>query len=169
MVLYRRNIVLGGTYFFTVALKDRQSDFLIRYFELFKKIYNDIKNRMPFKTLSYVILPEHCHVIWQLPPRDGNYSERWQEIKKGFSQALIKQGNQLRKNKFNKYNLWQRRYWEHTIKDEKDFENHVNYIHYNPVKHKLVKEVKNWRYSSFHEYVRKGLLPLNWVTAQPPI
>ena len=120
-----------------------------------------MKSRHPFKTLAYVILPDHCHLIWELPPEDGNYSLRWREIKKRFSQALVKQGIELSKNKFNEYNVWQRRYWEHTIRDAKDFENHVNYIHYNPVKHQLVKKVKKWEYSSFHDYVRKGLLLLD--------
>jgi putative transposase len=166
MVLYRRNIVEGGTYFFTVTLRNRQSDFLILYIDLFKKNYRIVKSRHPFKTLAYVILPDHCHVIWELPPEDGNYSLRWREIKKGFSQALIKQGIKLQKNKNREYDLWQRRYWEHTIRDSKDFENHVNYIHYNLVKHKLVKKAGMWNYSSFHDYVRKEVLPLNWAGVQ---
>src|SRR5438128_2470739 len=142
MVFYRRNFLPGGKYFFTVTLKDRKQDLLVRYFEEFKDAYDIAKMRFPFKTLAYVILPEHCHVIWQLPEDDSNYSARWLEIKKSFTKKLLNRGVRLRKNKHNEYSLWQRRYWEHTIQNDKDFEAHVYYIHYNPIKHGLVKALK---------------------------
>ena len=128
-----------------------------------------MKSHHPFKTLSYVVLPEHAHWLWQLPPEDSDYSIRWREIKKGFTLLLLKKGIRLIRNKHGEYNLWQRRYWEHTIRDEKDFENHVEYIHYNPVKHGRVSRVKDWPYSSFFHFVNQGLYSINWADGEAMI
>ena len=162
MVKYRRSRISGGTYFFTVTLKDRRSDILLGHVETFRTAYTKVKTEHPFKTLSYVILPDHIHCLWQLPESDSNYSQRWQLIKKGFTSRLLKKGMALSRNKHGEYNLWQRRYWEHTIRDEQDYENHINYIHYNPVKHGLVKRAQDWPHSSFLYYVSRGVLPLDW-------
>lgn len=115
-----------------------------------------------YEIKAIVVLPEHLHCIWQLPPQNANYPQRWKEIKKYFTQGVNQAGIHLEKNNKGEYNLWQRRYWEHTIRDERDFENHVNYIHYNPVKHGYVKRVKDWPYSSFHQYVRKEIISEDW-------
>lgn len=154
MVSYRRNRLAGGTYFFTVVLHNRNSDLLIQYINALKESLNKIKLRFPFKTKAFVILPDHLHVIWQLPPGDSNYQTRWQLIKSDFTNTLSKQNVKIK--------IWQARYWEHTIHSEADFENHFNYIHYNPVKHALVQRVADWPHSSFHNYVRKGVLPIDW-------
>jgi putative transposase len=124
------------------------------------------QQKMPFSILAIVILPEHLHTIWKLPLNDSNYAGRWRLIKSCFSQSLIKHNVTLLKNSRGEYNLWQKRYWEHTIKDERDLEAHIDYIHYNPVKHKLVTQPSDWPYSSFHLYVRKNLLSPNWGNAQ---
>lgn len=84
------------------------------------------------------------------------------KIKSHFTRSLIKRGIHLNKNNRGEYDLWQRRYWEHVIRDDKDYENHVNYIHYNPVKHGLVRKVRDWPYSSFHRFVRLNILPVDW-------
>ncbi len=163
MVSYRRHMINGGTYFFTLTLKNRQARYLIEHIDAFKAAYNKIKQDKPFKTLAYVILPDHGHWIWTLPEGDANYSSRWREIKKGFTKSLKHTAVKLNKNANGEYDLWQRRYWEHTIRDALDLENHFNYIHYNPVKHKLVSQVKHWPHSSFHHYVQRELLDLNWA------
>jgi putative transposase len=162
MVLYRRNRVESGTYFFTVTLRDRQSTLLIEQVDLLRKAFAFTRYKKPFTIDSIVILPEHIHTIWSLPKNDQDYSTRWQSIKSYFSRNLKKTNIILQPNKRGEYDLWQRRFWEHTIRDEADYEHHVNYIHYNPVKHGLVKQVKDWPYSSFHKYVSKGILPINW-------
>jgi len=111
-----------------------------------------------------VVLPEHLHSIWALPLDDADYPKRWQAIKSRFTRSLVKEGEALTKNTKGEYDLWQRRYWEHLIRDESDLQRHVDYIHYNPVKHGHVLQVKDWPYSSFHRYIQKGYLNPNWAS-----
>ena len=122
----------------------------------------EVKCQKPFKMNAYVILPDHLHMIWTLPKNDSNYSDRWKKIKALFSKSLIKSGVNLSKSRHNEYHLWTRRFWEHTVRHDADYENYVNYIHYNPIKHGLVDDLKNWPYSSFHHFVRAGLIDENW-------
>jgi putative transposase len=165
MVHYRRYQIPGGTYFFTVVLQNRQSDWLIKYIAQLKAAFRHVNNLHPFKTQAIVVLPDHLHAIWELPENDSNYSLRWRCIKIAFAKNLKQSGIDISKNKFGENVLWQRRFWEHTIRNEKDYERHVDYIHYNPVKHGLVENVNDWPYSTFHRYVREGLLPKNWSYA----
>ncbi len=162
MVNYRRSFVPGGTFFFTVTLRNRKSSLLIDKIILFKESVQTVKARHPFRIKAYVILPEHLHMIWELPTGDTNYSQRWKEIKALFSKSVHRSGFELPKTKHNEYCLWQRRFWEHTIKDSLDFENHVNYIHYNPIKHGFVDSLHDWPHSSFHHYVFRSQLSENW-------
>ncbi len=110
-----------------------------------------------------MILPEHVHTIWTLPSGDEDFSGRWKRIKAHFTHRLVAAGVPVARRRNGEYALWQRRFWEHTIRDEKDFERHVDYVHFNPVKHRLVSRVSDWRHSSFHAYVRRGLLPADWA------
>jgi putative transposase len=119
--------------------------------------------RKPFEIDAIVILPEHLHAVITLPPADCNYAGRWRRVKGLFTSAMLKTGAPIMCDARGEYQLWGRRFWEHTIRDDGDFERHVNYIHFNPVKHKLVQCVADWPYSSFHRYVEKGLLPLDWA------
>lgn len=162
MVQYRRNKIKGGTYFFTVTLKNRNSDLLCENFNLLRMSINQVKKEQPFKTKAMVILPEHIHAVWELSKGDDDYSKRWQKIKCYFTKQLLKKGYSFSKNTKGEYDLWQRRFWEHTITNDHDYENHVNYIHYNPVKHKLVNNVFEWPFSTFHWYVKNGLLEKHW-------
>src|SRR5262249_39941628 len=114
---------------------------------------------------AVVVLPDHLHCIWTLPPDDKDYSHRWRLIKSRFSRALSAAGAPVRKNARGEYNVWQRRFWEHTVRDEQDFNAHVDYIHYNPVKHGLVTRVADWPHSSFHRFVRVGWLDADWAAA----
>lgn len=162
MINYRRNRISGGTCFFTVTLRDRRSNLLIKYIDLLKESFRYLQLEKPYKTKTIVILPDHIHAIWELPMFDSDYSRRWQKIKGRFTQKLVSEGVNLAKDTRGEYILWQRRFWEHTIKNEDDLEKHIDYVHYNPVKHKLVERVSDWPYSSFHEYVVKSILPEDW-------
>jgi putative transposase len=110
-----------------------------------------------------VILPDHLHVVMTLPLDDADFSGRWRRIKGHFSSRLIAAGAPLKRHANGDLALWQRRFWEHTIRDDNDFARHVDYIHFNPVKHGLVSRARDWPYSSFHVYVRQGLLPEDWA------
>ncbi len=148
---YRRHYVPGGTWFFTVNLRDRQSDLLTCHIDLFRKAVSEVQRKKGFEILAWVILPEHMHCIWRLPENDSDYSGRWREIKKAFTKSVGLQ------------NVWQPRFWEHTIRDEDDLRHHTDYIYINPVKHGWVKHVQEWQYSTFHRDVRVGLYPRDWA------
>jgi len=162
MVNYRRVYIEGGTYFFTVTLKNRQLNYLTDYIDLLRDSFAYVKNQHPFEIIAIVVLPEHLHCLWQLPDGDDNYAGRWRAIKSRFTRLLIKSGVTLYKNDRGEYDLWQHRYWEHTIGNESDLLHHINYIHYNPVKHGYVLSVKDWPFSSFHQFVEKGDLEQDW-------
>ena len=160
---YRRARIAGGTYFFTVALADRSSDLLIRRIDCLRLAYGFVDQRYPFETIAICVLPDHLHAIWVLPPGDTDFSLRWSLIKSGFSRGLSasKPRSASKRSKRDK-GIWQRRFWEHVIRNEKDIERHMDYIHYNPVKHGYVSRVCDWPHSSFHRYVRMGILPQDW-------
>ena len=162
MVEYRRNFVPGGTYFFTVALHDRTSSYLADHVGHLRLSIRTVKAKAPFEEIATVVLPDHMHVIWKLPRQDCDYPGRWKAIKSLFTRSLVKSGVALTKNPMGEYRLWQRRYWEHTIKDNNDLKIHIDYIHYNPVKHGCVDRVAAWPHSSFHRYVADGMLPEDW-------
>jgi putative transposase len=163
MVRYRRNFVPGGTYFFTVALADRTSSALVHHVSDLRVAFRIARHERPFTIEAIVILPEHLHAIWTLPPGDSDFSGRWRRIKAHFTHRLVAAGVPVKRHRDGKYALWQRRFWEHTIRNEIDFERHVDYVHFNPVKHKLVRRAREWPYSSFHVYVRRGLKPADWA------
>jgi len=117
----------------------------------------------PFTIDAIVVLPDHVHTIMALPPHDADFSGRWRRIKSLFTRGAVAAGTTAQRNRKGEYSLWQRRFWEHTIRDEDDFARHVDYIHFNPVKHGLVGRVRDWPYSSFHRYVQSGLLPEDWA------
>ena len=165
---YRRNRVPGGTYFFTVNLLDRTSDLLVTNIAALRTAVRSTQHRAPFHIDAWVALPDHMHAIWTLPPGDDNFSDRWRAIKKSFSKSLpateprspVRQQNAER-------GIWQRRFWEHTIRDDADFANHLDYVHFNPVKHGYVTHPADWPYSSFHRAVTNGLYPADWNTSPP--
>ena len=165
MVGYRRNYVAGGTYFFAVTLRDRRARLLVEHIDLLRASFREVRQAKPFEIVAIVILPEHLHAILTLPEGNADYSTRWKAIKGGFTTRLRRAGVALAKDRRGEYRLWQRRFWEHTIRDERDLCAHVDYIHYNPVKHGLVTRVLDWPYSSFHRYVRDGWLPADWGCA----
>jgi putative transposase len=163
MVRYRRNPVPGGTYFFTVALEDRRSSILIDHVDALRTAFRTTRTERPFAIEAIVVLPDHLHAICTLPPEDADFSGRWRRIKGHFSSRMIESGAVRTRHANGEYALWQRRFWEHTIRDDRDFARHVDYIHFNPVKHGLVSRVRDWPYSSFHWYSRRGDVPDDWA------
>jgi putative transposase len=125
------------------------------------------RQRFPFQIDALVILPDHIHTIWTLPADDYDYSKRWGVIKKHFTQHWLASGGAEQaitasRLRYRRRGIWQRRFWEHTLKDEQDYQNHFNYLHFNPVKHGWVKKVNDWPYSSFHRMVEHGIYDTNW-------
>ena len=163
MVRYRRNFVPGGSYFFTVTLAERTSHALVDHVTALRMAFRIARQERPFTIDAIVILPDHLHTIWTLPSGDSDFSGRWRRIKASFTHRVVAAGVPVKLHRNGEYALWQRRFWEHTIRNEIDFERHVDYVHFNPVKHRLVSQVSEWPYSSFHAYVRRGLLPADWA------
>jgi putative transposase len=163
MTSYRRNFVPGASYFFTVNLANRRSRVLTTQIDLLRSAFRYGRARRPFITEAVVVLPDHLHAIWTLPAGDADFAIRWRLIKSMFSRSIppLERVSESRKAKGER-GIWQRRYWEHTIRDEGDFARHVDYIHYNPVKHRHVTRVVDWPYSSFHRMVRLGIYPTDW-------
>lgn len=155
---YRRLRVPGGTYFFTVTLNDRRSDLLIRHIDLLRHSFAKVRDKRPFETLAMVILPDHFHALWRLPPNDDGYSVRIRLLKEGFTKALPDATPGRRPGE---RGIWQRRFWEHLIRDPDDFDAHVDYIHNNPVKHGLVAHPDDWPYSTWHDWKRDHGRPAN--------
>ncbi|HUZ30717.1 MAG TPA: transposase [Xanthobacteraceae bacterium] len=160
----RRAKIEGGTFFFTLALADRSSDLLIRRIDHVRRAYEVARERLPFETVAICILPDHLHALWSLPDGEADFASRWSRFKSAFSRSLPpSQTRSASKIAKREKGIWQRRYWEHAIRDDADFERHVDYIHYNPVKHGLVSRVADWPHSSFHRYVERGILPVDWA------
>jgi putative transposase len=154
----------GGLFFFTAALADRSSDLLIRQVERLRHFYRLTQERYPFETVAICILPDHLHAVWALPLGDCDYPLRWSVFKASFSRGLAEEASRsASKIAKRERGLWQRRYWEHAIRDDADLERHVDYVHFNPVKHGYVSQVRDWPFSSFHSYVERGILPVDWA------
>lgn len=163
MSRYRRNYVTGGTYFFTVNLLDRKSALLIDRVDLLRQAVAAVKRKRPFTIDAWVVLPDHMHAVWTLLEGDADFSGRWREIKKAFNRHIpANEFLSAARQKQGERGVWQRRFWEHTIRSEEDFHHHLNYVHVNPLKHGLVAQVKDWPYSSFHQYVAKGIYHESW-------
>ena len=165
---YRRSDVAGGTYFFTVNLQDRTQATLIEHIELLRGVFANTKRKHPFQIDAMVVLPDHLHCIWTLPVNGNGFATRWRVIKAVFSREMrkaepITPGQRRRRER----GIWQRRYWEHLIRDEYDYIRHVDYIHFNPVKHGYVTRAADWQYSSIHRYIRSGDISPDWgITAR---
>jgi putative transposase len=161
---YRRHRVPGGTYFFTVNLLERRSRLLTDNIDAPRDAVRAARNRRTFYIDAWVVLPDHMHCMWTLPPGDADYSTRWRDIKIGFAKQMPKTEwlSNVRADKGER-GIWQRRFWEHTIRDEADYAAHIDYVHINPVKHGHVSRVVDWPISTFHRWVAAGLYPVDWA------
>ena len=164
MTDYRRVRIEGATYFFTVNCVERKgNNLLVDNIDLLRAVTRKVKNKRLFIMDAIVVLPEHLHCIWTLPAGDADFKTRWALIKAGFSRALPKRERQSASRiKRGERGIWQRRYWEHLIRDDEDYQRLFDYIHWNPVKHGWVSQVKDWPYSSFHASVRRNIYDKNW-------
>ncbi|MCW8854086.1 MAG: transposase [Gammaproteobacteria bacterium] len=160
---YRRTNIENGTYFFTVNLMERTRTLLVDEIDVLRDVMNKVMKQHPFKVDAMVVLPDHLHAMWTLPLGDKDYPVRWMLIKSGFSRQMMK-GERRSASRIKKAErgIWQRRYWEHLIRDDRDYEHHVNYIHYNPVKHGYVQNAVDWQYSSIHRYINNGVINQDW-------
>ena len=168
---YRRAKTSGGTFFFTVVTHNRRPFLCIpQNIVLLRQAFRYVMRNHPFKIDAIVILPEHLHCLWTLPAGDADFSTRWRLIKSYFSRycAAPVQGQVSRsRSRKQEKAVWQRRFWEHEVRDETDYIQHVEYIHYNPVKHNLVSAPIAWEHSSFGRYVQAGVYPADWGAEEP--
>jgi putative transposase len=165
---YTRVRVKGGTYFFTVVTSGRQP--ILTHDQVrtaLREGIQEVRQSLPFTIEAWVLLPDHLHTIWTLPDNDDNFASRWAVIKRIVSkhygspeEAIVKIRNS--RSMRGESPIWQRRFWEHCIRDELDLHRHLDYIHWNPVKHGYVKRVIDWPYSTFHRFVNKGTYPPDW-------
>ena len=161
---YRRLRVAGGCYFFTVNLLERRpNDLLVRHIHHLRAAVREVRRAWPFGIDGWVVLPDHLHCIWTLPAGDDNYATRWRLIKAGFARRLpATERRSASRRRRGERGIWQRRYWEHAIRDDCDFAFHIDYLHFNPVKHGYVVRPGDWPYSTFRHLVRSGLYPADW-------
>jgi putative transposase len=165
---YRRYYVPGGTFFFTLVTEGRSRFLCQETARIILRTQMQLcQKRWPFSIEAIVLLPDHLHALWVMPAGDSNYSLRWAWIKKEFTKSWLEAGGEeqgvsdsRRRNR--RRGVWQRRFWEHMIRDENDYERHFDYIHYNPVKHGLVARPQDWPHSTFHLWVKRNIYPLEW-------
>ena len=165
MADYRRIRVPGGTCFYIDNLLERKSDLLTRHIDILRDAIRQTKRSRPFHIDAWVVMPDHMHCIWTLPEGGVNYSSRWKAIKIRFAKEIPKTEyrSEVRVRKGER-GIWQRRFWEHTIRDERDYEAHMDYVHINPVKHGHVEKAQDWPYSTFHRYVELDVYPEDWAS-----
>ena len=159
---YRRANFEGGYYFFTVVtfkrvkfLADKLSRDCLRF------ALSKVKETRPFENIAMCLLPDHLHCVWKLPDGDADFSIRWNSVKSLFTKMYLNSGGHegqrnVSRKRTGEAAVWQRRFWEHQIRDEKDLQRHIDYIHYNPFKHGLVKNIEDWQWSTYHKFVQNG-------------
>ncbi len=164
MTDYRRIYIPGASWFFTVNLLQRRNNhLLIENVDLLRESFRYVQKRKPYTMPGVVILPNHLHCIWTLQADDADYSVRWRLLKAHFSRALPKDERVSKSRlKRRERGIWQRRFWAHLLTSQDDFNNHLDYIHWNPVKHAHAKNVIDWPYSSFHRYHANGDYSADW-------
>jgi putative transposase len=161
---YRRAWMPGGTWFFTVNLLQRRgNDLLVREIDLLRRCVAIERSRRPFSILAWVVLPEHMHWLWRLPPDDDDFATRWRRIRTDFSRGIARhEPRTVVRRSRGERGIWQRRYWEHLVRDEDDLYRHMDYIHFNPVKHCHAAHAADWPHSSFRDWVERGAYALDW-------
>jgi len=164
MTNYRRFFQDNPTWFFTVNLAERRNNrLLVDKIDALRAAFSYVKQRKRFRIDVVVIMPDHLHTIWTLPAEDIEFSIRWNMLKGHFSRSLEKSERVSEsRGKRGERGIWQRRFWAHSITGQQDYNRHIDYIHWNPVKHGYVKRVADWPHSSFHQFVSQGVYPENW-------
>ena len=173
MSRYRRNYVPGGTYFFTVVSHLRCPILCSETSRrALRRAIDKTRAKMPFEIAAWVLLPDHLHCIWTLPTGDSDYPSRWQGIKEEFTRTYLSTGGletppSESRRRHRERGVWQRRYWEHTCGDEDDLKRCADYVHWNPKKHGLVDNVRDWPHSTFHRFVQEGEYTIDWGRDDP--
>ena len=180
---YRRLRQSGATYFFTLVTGNRMPLFADdRNVALLRDVTKSVQIQHPFAIEAQVVLPDHLHALWSLPNGDDDFTTRWMLIKAGFSRIFRRETlsgfasgltptydyDKLRRANRGERSIWQQRFWEHLIRDDEDFANHIEYIHYNPVKHGLAKSPIDWPHSTFKSFVDQGLYEAHWGSNDMP-
>ena len=162
---YRRYRAEGGTFFFTVNLENRASNALVANVDALRSAVASVLIERPFSIEAMVVLPDHLHTVWTLPEGDSDFSTRWKDIKTRFTKRTGLLGHRsVSKEVKGERGVWQRRFWEHMVRDEADYRAHVAYCWGNPVKHGLCERAVDWPYSSLHRDMRLGRVPVEWGT-----
>ncbi len=163
MTRYRRARAPGATWFFTANLARRDTTLLVDHIASLRQALQYVRRRHPFTIDAMVVLPDHLHAVWTLPPGDADYPLRWRLFKAWFSRH-VPPGERRSDSRIAKgeRGIWQRRYWEHLVRDEDDMQRHVDYIHFNPVRHGYVARAVAWPYSTVHRDVAKGWVAADW-------
>ena len=164
MRTYTRTYIPGGCYFFTVNLERRRNtDLLVRHASALREAVTQVRRAHPFAVHAMVVLPDHLHALWRLPTGDADFSTRWRLIKAAFSRRLPEHERITpSRARSGERGVWQRRFWEHVVRDEGDWQRHVDYIHHNPVKHGHAERAVDWPYSSIHRYIQRGWCEVGW-------
>lgn len=163
MANYRRSRICGATYFFAANLADRSRGNLLRHVDILRAAWVATSQEHPFRADAVVVLPDHLHTVWTLPPGDAGFSTRWRKIKARFSAQLEPNPCSISKAARGEKGIWQRRFWEHRIRDAADMEAHLHHCWFNPDKHGLVEQVGDWPRSSFHREVSRGIVAKDWA------
>lgn len=158
---YRRLFIPGGMYFFMVNLLDRSSRLLTKHVSLLRGAYGAVQDAHPFQTVAIVVLPDHFHCVWRLPAEDANYSLRIRLLKERFTKRLPPGAITRTGRREGERGVWQRRFWEHAIRDDEDLNRHVDYIHFNPVRHGHVDDPDDWPHSTWHDWKKEYGRPIN--------
>jgi putative transposase len=168
---YRRALHEGGIYFFTVNLLQRKdNDLLVRHINHLRDAIKQVRQKYPFKIHAFVVLPDHLHCVIELPLGDSNFAIRWRRIKSIFSKSIPRfEDLSITRLQRGERGIWQRRFWEHLIRDEDDYNAHIDYIHINPLKHGLVNRLCDWPYSTFHALVERGVYPKYWAGGEEEV
>jgi len=173
MTYYRRTRI-GTTFFFTLVTYHRRPILCYSTIRLsLRRAIDDVRKTRPFAINAWVLMPDHLHCVWTLPSGDSDFSMRWSLIKRSVSSfspdvVLDPDVRNASARKHRESTIWQRRFWEHLIRDDADFERHLDYIHYNPVRHGYVTRAVDWPYSTIHRYVRDGVYPIDWAGGADP-
>jgi putative transposase len=170
---YRRLKVEGASYFFTLVTEHRRKLFAdAETVELLRQAIARIGERHPFEVEAQVVMPDHLHALWRMPEKDADYSTRWRLIKEAFTKACVKRHGRAAidpaRAARGEQSLWQRRFWEHLIRDEEDFGAHLDYIHLNPVHHGYVTAPRDWPHSTFARWVARGVYEPEWGSNEKP-
>ena len=139
---------------------------------ILREAIETVRRDRPFELRAMVLLPDHFHALWVLPEGDADFSVRMGLIKKLFTRTFLAAGgtegaSTPSRLRHRNRGVWAKRFYEHTIRNYRDYKRHLDYIHFNPVKHGHVQRACDWPWSTFHSFVRKGEYPADWCKQIP--